>query len=688
MKKFLVQRFQCANYHHSVLLRTNATWKTLVHENRTIKLFNFEETKKECDEELPVRETNPGPQSPLAADAPKAPPPLSPEQAQQAYVEYFLQAEDLFHEKKRLFDAGKLYAQCISLFPERPHAYGQRAKIYLAKGEFQLAQTDLQQAIRCGSKDAEVFYNMALLTVNTRPQEAQEALRLFQGAMELAVENGSASDSTNYLVPLCLNNCGYLYLEFENDPKHAVELLSRAEQQVLEKQQQQKQQAPVQLAQIFYNRGRAHTKLGEYALAVTDFNSFMEIKPLHYTAHVHLAKCYEQMEYNDKVVQTVDHIIQAFRTRPEFAVTDKVIKKLRNQQYYELFTLRCAAHVRLGEYQKALEDGQLMIDNNLSDEEPYKLRGLVHFSFSNFEKAIQDFSYAIQRNGSMELYWLRSQAWEALGRPEDAVADMEYVIELTEQSQTTAEHKMHKEQLETMIQMKKAAMLNRGSSPDTKAQGSVGLNSAMDNMLEEMDLDSMHEELKQLESKEPMKNDKPLQIRILAFLVRTAKLQLRAGRATHAQLLLAKALGIDPNCLAALHLRAHIVTVSLQEQQQAHNKSGGTSGNFVDDSHLSKLALQDYKRVLEAIDMANGSKEMLFVLKMHALLNCGVLQFKLTNYPDAIGYFSTMINEISTGDTQLDPQMSEWRELAIQYKGAAHAKEKHWLKWLQNCFAR
>jgi tetratricopeptide (TPR) repeat protein len=126
-----------------------------------------------------------------------------------------------------------------------------------------------------------------------------------------------------------------------------------------------------------YNRGRAYEELGEYELALKDFNRVIKIDPLNVNAHLSLTA-----DYYDRLHDYENTIFYA----------EKVLKLDENNA--TAFTLKGKANQKLGNLQEALSAYNSAISVNKEYAEAYLSRGSLRIYGRQTSKACADFSMA------------------------------------------------------------------------------------------------------------------------------------------------------------------------------------------------------------------------------------------------------------------------------------------------------
>ncbi|MEQ8477633.1 tetratricopeptide repeat protein [Fulvivirga sp.] len=126
-----------------------------------------------------------------------------------------------------------------------------------------------------------------------------------------------------------------------------------------------------------YNRGRAYEELGEYELALKDFNRVIKEDPLNVNAHLSI-----MADYYDRLNDYENTIFFA----------EKVLKLDETNAY--AFTLKGKAHQKLGQLPEALSDYNAAISVDKEYAEAYLSRGALRVYTKQTSRACSDFRMA------------------------------------------------------------------------------------------------------------------------------------------------------------------------------------------------------------------------------------------------------------------------------------------------------
>jgi tetratricopeptide (TPR) repeat protein len=130
----------------------------------------------------------------------------------------------------------------------------------------------------------------------------------------------------------------------------------------------------------YVNRGNAHDALGEFDLALKDFQAALDLDPDSWPALRARAVANHSHGHPDEAVKDLSHA---------FAHTPDDMSPLR---------FRGAAYADMGQMARAIEDFSKVLDREPSDLAIRQARGLALASVGEHGRAIQDFSRVINRN--------------------------------------------------------------------------------------------------------------------------------------------------------------------------------------------------------------------------------------------------------------------------------------------------
>jgi tetratricopeptide (TPR) repeat protein len=202
-----------------------------------------------------------------------------------------------------------------------------------------------------------------------------------------------------------------------------------------------------QNAAAYYNRGFAHSKLGNYKQAVDDFDKTIELNPQNAAAYYNRGFAYNNLGNYTRAISDYDRAIELSpndaavycnrgvaysrldHTEQAISDFDKAIEL--SPQYAVAYNHRGTGYKKLGIYKQAISDFDKAIDLSPQYAEAYNNRGAVYNTFGNHKQAIDDFNKAIELYPQYAMaYNNRGFTYHTLGNHSQAVADYDKAIEL------------------------------------------------------------------------------------------------------------------------------------------------------------------------------------------------------------------------------------------------------------------
>jgi tetratricopeptide (TPR) repeat protein len=167
------------------------------------------------------------------------------------------------------------------------------------------------------------------------------------------------------------------------------------------------------LAEAYDNRGMAYKSRGNPEEAIADFTQVIHLNANSFSGYMNRASVYQDLGNNEKALAD---LIEAIRLRPD---------------YSPLYYYRAKVYVKLNDFDRAITDltKALRIDSNQPDY--FFARGDVYANKQLYKEAIDDFSQAIRLNFRfINAYHARASAYHQLGNEEKAQADVKRAKEL------------------------------------------------------------------------------------------------------------------------------------------------------------------------------------------------------------------------------------------------------------------
>ena len=166
-------------------------------------------------------------------------------------------------------------------------------------------------------------------------------------------------------------------------------------------------------ARAYYNRGNAKDKLGEYKVAIADYDKAIELNPDYAGAYNNRGNAKGKLGEYKAAIADYD---KAIELNPDDA---------------RAYNNRGNAKGKLGEYKAAIADYDKVIELNPDDAGAYNNRGNAKGGLGEYKAAIVDYDKAIELNPDYAgAYNNRGNAKGRLGEYAAAVADYDKAIEL------------------------------------------------------------------------------------------------------------------------------------------------------------------------------------------------------------------------------------------------------------------
>ena len=166
-------------------------------------------------------------------------------------------------------------------------------------------------------------------------------------------------------------------------------------------------------AQFYYHRGVSYLGLGQYNVAIENYDEATRLNPQFALAYGAKGAAYTSLGQYEKAI---DELSQA------------ILLDLQNGQYYGE---RSSAYRVLGQHDLAIQDSDEAIRLEPRDYIKYNNRGLIYGDIGQYDKAIADLSEAIRLNPDSDLpYANRALTYTSIGNDEEAAQDVERAVAL------------------------------------------------------------------------------------------------------------------------------------------------------------------------------------------------------------------------------------------------------------------
>jgi tetratricopeptide (TPR) repeat protein len=301
-----------------------------------------------------------------------------------------------FHEKEDYETAIRELTQAIEADPEFAEAYYLRGVIYTEDYQLAAAEADLSQAIALQQDLVEAYYDRGRLYLHYL-ERSEDALADLDRAIELDSEFAEAY----------IERAKY-YLWYADDDEQALADLDRA-----------LELAP-DLAEAWGLRGEFYFEREEYDLALPDLTHTVELDPEDDWAWEMMGASHYWLGEYEEAIASYDEAIQ--------------LEPGDLDPYYD----RAFAYLEMGELDAALEDFNKVLLLEPEHSGAHYGRGRVHIAAGRYEEAIADFT-EVMKDEEQEYEWPyfeednpyidRALAYRALGRTEEALVDLDRLIE-------------------------------------------------------------------------------------------------------------------------------------------------------------------------------------------------------------------------------------------------------------------
>jgi tetratricopeptide (TPR) repeat protein len=288
------------------------------------------------------------------------------------------------------------FTQAIAAAPEFAEAYYLRGVVYAEDDQSAAAEADLSQAIALQPDLVEAYYERGRLYLHYL-ERPEDALADYTAAIELDSE----------FVEAHIERAKY-YLWYADDEEQALADLNRA-----------LELAP-DLAEAWVLRGELYFWEEEYDLALPDLTRAVELDPADDWAWEMMGRSHYWLSEYEEAIACYD---KAIELDPGDLDT-----------YYD----RAFAYLEMGDLDAALEDFDKVLLLEPEHSGAYYGRGRLHVAAGRYEEAIADFT-EVMKDKEQEYEWPyfeednpyidRALAYRALGRTEEALVDLDRLIE-------------------------------------------------------------------------------------------------------------------------------------------------------------------------------------------------------------------------------------------------------------------
>ncbi len=300
-------------------------------------------------------------------------------------------------------DSVKAFDQAIGIDPQQHFAYYGRGKAYDDLEQYERAIQDLRKALEMKPDFAAAHYVLGnALSDSSHYEEAikeyGEAIRLDPAFMQ------------------AYGNRGWAYLK-SGQPGLALQDFATT----IELGETQKNQ---EIDKAYDGKCVAHYDLEQYAEALRDCNTALELNPTNGMAYVNRGNVHRHLG-------NLEHALADYAKAIEIGSDLAGAYAMRGQVYLDL-----------ERYDKAVEDLDTALQLDSKQLEPhlsntYALRGIAHRNLGNLEQALSDFNEALKLKPDLAatIYIYRADVYASLARYDEARQDAGIALELTPRDQ-------------------------------------------------------------------------------------------------------------------------------------------------------------------------------------------------------------------------------------------------------------
>ena len=174
--------------------------------------------------------------------------------------------------------------------------------------------------------------------------------------------------------------------------------------------------------EAYISRGNTWVKMREYRRAIEDYNKAIRIDSGR-------AELFNYRGFARTGLAAGNS--QASRRELNLAIEDFTRAIAINRNYVDALINRSHAYFQTGNYDKVIEDCDLILRLEPSNAVIWNRRGSAWYAKEDDDKAIRDFSEAIRLNPNYDVAWYnRGNAWYSKGEPDKALADINRCIAL------------------------------------------------------------------------------------------------------------------------------------------------------------------------------------------------------------------------------------------------------------------
>jgi tetratricopeptide (TPR) repeat protein len=300
--------------------------------------------------------------------------------------------------------------------------YFQRGYVYLRKGAYDLALTDLAQAIKLQPKLAGAYANRMLIYLN-------------KGDYKRALADVNQAIKLQPNFALAHNNRGIVYVNVGGydqaiaDFSQALKLMPakadsastlRSEGRQLDTGLRGDREVPIvnfffsdELSDypLYINRGMAYLSKQDYDRALADLSQAIKIEPNRAVAYFNRAGIFYAKENYDLAIADCNQVI---KLQPNFALA---------------YVKRGATYFAKKDYELAISDLNQAIKIQ-PDSDTYMIRGDFYYEKGDYDLAVTDYSQSLKFKPNLSAYIQRGNSYNQKGDYDLAIADYDHALKL------------------------------------------------------------------------------------------------------------------------------------------------------------------------------------------------------------------------------------------------------------------
>lgn len=193
--------------------------------------------------------------------------------------------------------------------------------------------------------------------------------------------------------------------------------------------------------QIWLKRGEAYLEMKDYDRAIQDFNMANSIEPS--IASLWLSRCFALTGEPEKAVRALEnHLRSVYKKSQKEILLDPAFLNLEKTREwrnlwktdwykpYEYQKSEAAYQIQKDNYTKALENINILLNQNEEDASLYYLRAQVYLALKQYSKSLSDLERAINMETEKENFRLdRAELYITMGHNNEALQDYSYILD-------------------------------------------------------------------------------------------------------------------------------------------------------------------------------------------------------------------------------------------------------------------